>query len=106
MAQQSDQPEYPKVEPEIIPPAHSRAYSNTQPPGWRGTPDFSQMRGSQRVYVTRIGPFGLAITLLAFAVLTVAILLALIGAVLLWLPVVALVVGAVIVARVFRRRIF
>jgi uncharacterized membrane protein len=106
MTQQSDQPEYPKVEPEIIPPAHSQTYSRTRQPSWGTAADFRQMGGTQRVFVTRLSPFSIAIMLLAFAVLTAAILLALIGAVLLWLPAVALVVGAVIVARVFRRRIF
>lgn len=102
MAQQPEQPEYPRVEPEIIPPDHSRAW----PPGWRSHPDFYQVRGTHRIQVTRLGPFGIAIMLLAFAVLTAAILLALIGAVLLWLPVVALIVGALVAARLFRRRIF
>jgi hypothetical protein len=103
MAQDSNQPEFPRVEPEILPPDHS---SRARPPGWGGDSSFRQMYGTQRVYMTRLGPFSIALMLFAFAALTAVILFALIGAVLLWLPVVALFVVAAIVARAFRRRIF
>ena len=106
MAQQSDQPEYPRFEPEIIPPDHSgTSRPRSWQPSWGDGSGFRHMRGSHRVYVTRLGPFGIGIAVLAVAVLIGAILLALIGALLLWLPVVALVIGAAIVARIFRRSI-
>lgn len=107
MAHDTDQPENPRFEPEIIPPEHSRAsQSRTWQPSWSAGAGFRQMHGNQRVYVTRLGPFGIGVALLAFAALTAAILLALIGALLFWLPVIALIVGAAIVARIFRRSIF
>ena len=101
MANDRDQPELPRVEPEIIPP--DRAASG---PGrgadWRRAAwrPFGQNEapGMRRVYVTRIGPFGFAMLMLGFAILAAAILLVFAGAILLWLPVVALliVIGAIV----------
>jgi hypothetical protein len=97
MASDRDQPELPRVEPEIIPPDRAG-----RGPGWRrpAWPPYRQGEtpGMHRVYVTRIGPFGFAMLTLAFAILAAAILLVFAGAILLWLPVVALliVVGAIV----------
>jgi fatty acid desaturase len=92
MANDRDQPELPRVEPEIIPPDRAG-----RRPGWH-TYGPNGAAGMHRVYVTRIGPFGFALLTLAFAILAAAILLVFAGAILLWLPVVALliVVGAVV----------
>ena len=100
MANKQDQPELPRVEPEIIPPDRHRGPgrgSDWRRPAWRpygpnGT------AGMHRVYVARIGPFGFAMLTLAFAILAAAILLAFTGAILLLLPVVVLliVVGAIV----------
>ena len=97
MVSDRDQPELPRVEPEIIPPDRAGRGS-----GWRraAEPPYGQSEtaGVHRVYVTRIGPFGFAMLTFVFAILAAAILLVFAGAILLWLPVVALliVVGAIL----------
>jgi hypothetical protein len=101
MANDQDQPELPRVEPEIIPPDRQERGPGRgfdwRRPAWR--PDGqNQTAGMHRVYVARVGPFGFAVLTLAFAILAAAILLVFSGAILLLLPVVALliVVGAVV----------
>jgi hypothetical protein len=101
MANDQDQPELPRVEPEIIPPDRAGRGpgrgSDWRRAAWRPYgPD--QAAGMHRVYVARIGPFGFAMLTLAFAILAAAILLAFTGAILLLLPVVVLliVVGAIV----------
>jgi hypothetical protein len=100
MANDRDQPELPRVEPEIIPPDRQgrgpgRGF-DWRRPAWRADGQ-NQTAGMHRVYVARIGPLGFAILMLAFAILAAAFLLIFAGAILLWLPVVALllVVGAI-----------
>jgi len=101
MAHDQDQPELPRVEPEIIPPDRQERGPGRgfdwRRPAWR--PDGqNQTAGMHRVYVARVGPFGFAVLTLAFAILAAAILLVFSGAILLLLPVVALliVVGAIV----------
>src|ERR1700730_17005305 len=102
MANDKDQPELPRVEPEIIPPDRQEREPERGPgrgSDWRAAwrpHGPNQTAGMHRVYVTRIGPFGFAMLMLGFAILAAAILLIFAGAILLWLPVVALliVVGA------------
>jgi hypothetical protein len=101
MANDQDQPELPRVEPEIIPPDRQERGPGRgfdwRRPAWR--PDGqNQTAGMHRVYVARVGPFGFAVLTLAFAILAAAILLVFSGAILLLLPVVALliVVGAIV----------
>ena len=96
MANDQNQPERPRYEPEIIPPDSSRHRSD-----WR--PYASGGGGTQRIFVARLGPFGIALMVLAFAVLVAVIMLAVLGAVLLWVPVVALVVAVAAVMRFLRR---
>jgi hypothetical protein len=100
MANDQDQPELPRVEPEIIPPDRSERAtargSDWRRAAWRPYGQ-NETAGMNRIYVARIGPFGFAMLTLAFAILAAAILLVFAGAILLWLPVVALliVVGAI-----------
>ena len=100
MANDQDQPELPRVKPEIIPPdRQERGPGNG--PDWRRAAwrlfGQNETAGMHRVYVTRIGPFGFAMLTLAFAILAAAFLLIFAGAILIWLPVVALliVIGAI-----------
>jgi hypothetical protein len=101
MANDRDQSELPRVEPEIIPPDRQERGGpgrgfDWRRPAWR--PDGqNETVGMHRVYVARIGPLGFALLTLAFAILAAAFLLIFAGAILLWLPVVALliVVGAI-----------
>lgn len=86
MANDKDVPERPRVEPEIIPPDRSRGRS-----AWP-THDYSGVGGTQRIYITRLGPFGGALLMLILAALAAVILLAFVGALLIWIPLVALIV--------------
>jgi hypothetical protein len=92
----SDEPELPRVEPEIIPPDHS------------GRSDFwrqGSFSGSRYVYTTtRIGPFGFALLLMAIGALVAIFLITLVGAVLIWIPVVILVAAVAGLFRFFARR--
>ncbi len=100
MANDRDQPELPRVEPEIIPPDRQDRGpgrgTDWRRPAWRPYGQ-NETTGMHRVYVTRIGPFGFVLLTMALAILAAAILLVFAGAILLWLPVVALliVVGAI-----------
>jgi len=105
MAYDPNQPERPRAEPEIIPPDRDGGRAN-----WRHAPStprrgggFDDLRGTHRVYVGRVGPFGIALLLLAIAAIVAIILIAVLGAVLIWIPVIAaaVVVGAFF--RLFRR---
>jgi hypothetical protein len=97
-------PEQPRTEPEIIPPGQTGRWSDQS--SWqpaRGPFGFGQARGTQRIYVARLGPFGFAVLMLVFALLAVAVILAVIGAFLIWIPVVALLVVVAAVYRFLRR---
>jgi hypothetical protein len=102
MTDKSDMPEQPRAEPEIIPPDRTN-----RAPDWRHRawpPDGSAwVGGAQRIYVGRIGPFGLALLMLIVGVLAAVILLTVVGAVLLWIPILVLLVAAGAVYRLLRR---
>ncbi len=93
----SDRPERPRVEPEILPP--DRHQGRDWPPSYGS----SQSYGTYRVHVTRIGPFGFALMLLVIGLLGAVFLLALIGTALIWIPLVAALVVIALIARLFRR---
>jgi len=101
MANDPSEPERPRVEPEIIPPDRNR--SSDRGPTWPPPYGFTQMRGSHRIYVSRIGPFGFAIMLLVVGLLAAIMLLLLIGAALIWIPVVAVLVIIAAISGVLRR---
>jgi hypothetical protein len=102
MANDRDQPELPRVEPEIIPPDRAGRGSGWRRAAWPPSGQ-SEAAGVHRVYVTRVGPFGVAMLTLAFAILAAAILLVFAGAILLWLPMVALLIVVAAIFRFFRR---
>lgn len=79
-------PERPRAEPEIIPPDRDPGR-----PAWRRSA-FPDIGGTQRIYVTRIGPFGGILLLLAVFVLAAVVLLAVLGALIIWIPIVGLIV--------------
>lgn len=97
MAQDRNEPEKPRVEPEIIPPQRGRGQS--WPPY-----GFSETGGAHRLYVTRISPFGFALMMLAIGLFAVVFLLILIGTALIWLPVLAALVLVAAIFRFFGRR--
>jgi hypothetical protein len=100
MTDTGDEPERPRVEPEIIPP------DRTSQSEWRYSPwragGFGGTRATQRIYVTRLGPFGIALLLLAIAAVVAIILIAALGAVLIWIPIVTVVVVIGALLRLFR----
>jgi len=93
MSDDLDRPRRPAVEPEIIPPGRARTF------------DWSRDRAyaSHRIYVSPIGPVGIALIFLVLGVVLAILLLAFLGAVLVWLPLLALAVLAGAVVRVLRR---
>ena len=94
MAQNRDEPERPRVEPEILPPERGGG------PAWPPPPyGFSRTRSAHRFYVTRLSPLGLALLMLAVGLLAAVFLLILIGTALIWIPVVAVLV---VIAAIFR----
>ena len=62
------------------------------------------VHGTQRIYVTRLGPFGIVVLGLLIALIAAVILIVLLGAVLVWIPVVILFVAAAVVSDLLRRR--
>jgi hypothetical protein len=98
MPSYSNEPERPRVEPEILPP--ERNGRNAAGQGWPPPPyGYSQSADhSQRVFVARIGPFGFALAMLVMSLLAAVLLLLLIGTALIWLPFVAgiVIIGAVV----------
>jgi hypothetical protein len=105
MANDPNRPERPRAEPEIIPPDRDGGSGNwrrTPYHPWRGS-GFEEIRGTHRVYVGRVGPFGIALLLLAIAAVIALILIAVLGAVLIWIPVIAVAVVIAAFFRLFRR---
>ena len=94
MANNRDQPERPRSEPEILPPDNNWPDRDGS---WPRTYGYDQRRSRHRVYVGRIGPLGFALLVLIVALFGGIFLVALIGAVLIWLPVLLVfaVIGAI-----------
>jgi hypothetical protein len=105
MAYDPNRPERPRAEPEIIPPDRNGGQADwRRPPSnpWRGR-GFEELRGSQRVYVGRIGPFGIVLLLLAVAAIIGVLMIAVLGAVLIWIPVLAVAIVLAALFRLFRK---
>ncbi len=107
MVDDPDQPERPRVEPEIIPPDRNPRRPDWRQQAWRRQtwqPFFSTAADeTQHIYVGRLGPLGVALLILIVGVIAAVVLLALVGAVLIWIPVVALLVAVGALFRLFRR---
>jgi uncharacterized protein (DUF697 family) len=86
--------EAPRAEPEIIPPGH---------PGWRSMRDDFDVHGTQRIYVTRLGPLDVIVLGPLIALMAALTLIVLLGAVLFWIPAVVLLVAAAVVLKLLRR---
>jgi len=95
MPAHSDEPERPRYEPEILPPDRGRNGQNWPPPPYGYT---AGPQGSQRIFITRIGPLGFGLATLVVGLFAVVLLLLLISTALIWLPFVAAIVilGAVV----------
>jgi hypothetical protein len=101
MAEDSNRPERPRLEPEIIPPARGRRESEWQYDVWR--PYVSSTGGTHRLYVARLGPFGLAVLMLLIGIVVAVLVLAVVGAILVWIPILALLLAAGVIFRFWRR---
>jgi hypothetical protein len=95
MPTHSNEPEQPRVEPEILPPDRSRNGQTWPPPPYGYGPGAS---GSQRIFITRIGPLGFGLATFVIGLFAVVLLLLLISTALLWLPFVAalVIIGAIV----------
>ena len=106
MVDNSNKPERPRAEPEILPPERSGAPDDRRF-GGRGTnmpPPFgTTARGTRRIYVGRIGPLGFALLLVAIALLGALMLFILIGAALIWIPVVTVLLVIAAISGLLRR---
>lgn len=100
MVDDTDPPERPRVEPEIIPPERARRRSDWHRPPWSDA--FGETRATHRIYVRRVGPFGIALLLLAIAAIVAIVMIAALGLVLIWIPLVAVVVIAGALVRLLR----
>jgi hypothetical protein len=107
MVEDTNQPQRPRAEPEIIPPDRTprrsdRHQQTRHQQTWR--PFTSTVADeTHRIYVARLGPFGIALLMLIVGVLAAVMLLAVVGAVLIWIPLVALLVAVGAVFRLLRR---
>jgi hypothetical protein len=88
-------PERPRVEPEIIPPDRTRSAR-------QGAPYFES--GTHRVYVTRIGPLGGVLLMLALALFVAVGGLLFVGALLISIPLVAFLIIIGVIAGLLRSR--
>lgn len=101
MAYINDPPERPRAEPEIIPPDRGgRRYDWRNSP-WYGTA-FTDAGGTRRVYIRRVGPFGIALLMLAIAAVVALVMIAAVGVVLIWIPIIAVIVVAGALFRMLR----
>jgi hypothetical protein len=90
-------PEYPRSEPEIIPPARDR----TQAYGTEWFPGGTQ--GSSRVFVAKLGAWKLLGIVLLIGLVAGAVLAILLGALLITIPIIGLLVIVGIIASQLRR---
>ncbi len=97
MAKDNDFPERPRAEPEIIPPDRGG-------PRWVWPPHHDAGGSTHRIYITRLGPFGSGLLVLALLALAVVIVLAFVGALLIWIPILALIAIIAAVSGLLRFR--
>ena len=88
------------IEPEIIPPDHSRAEAmHGRPDPWGSTNVYT----THRIYVRRIGPLGIFLAALLIGTLAAVVFVVLVGAFLIWIPVTILLFVAAVVIGLMRR---
>jgi hypothetical protein len=98
------QGENPRSEPEIIPP--DRAGRRTEQ-GRPQTRVFIDAHGTERVYIARLGPLGVILSVLTTGILATVMLVLLFATFLIWVPlVIFFIAGAMIVGllRTYYRR--
>ena len=88
------------IEPEIIPPDHSRAEAmHGRPDPWSSTNVYT----THRIYVRRIGPLGIFLAALLIGTLAAVVFVVLVGAFLVWIPVTILLFVAAVIVGLMRR---
>jgi hypothetical protein len=98
MIEQSKPPtQEPRFEPEIIPPGRVDERSA------RDAHAYVNVHGIHRVYVGKVGPFGMILLALVIAIVLAVVLFVLLGAILIWVPIVFLLVAAGIISGLLRR---
>lgn len=101
MADNSNRPERPRLEPEIIPPARGRRGSDWYQDVW--PPYVSAAGSTHRIYIAKLGPFGFALLMLVVGIVAAMVVLAVVGAILIWIPILAILLAAGVVFRLLRR---
>jgi hypothetical protein len=96
-----DRPERPRAEPEIIPPDRSGRQHDWRNPPWYGDA-FTGARGTRRVYIGRVGPFGVVLLMLAIAAIVALAVIAVVGVALIWIPLIAVIIAAGALSRLLR----
>jgi fatty acid desaturase len=91
-------PEYPRSEPEILPPERDRGRAGSRPYVWIWTAD-----GSGMPRATVPGVFAILLAFAFAGLVATVILLVALGAVLFWVPVIILVMSALLLSAVFRQ---
>jgi hypothetical protein len=89
-------PERPRIEPEIIPPDRTRSARQSAP--------YFETGGTHRVYVTRIGPLGGVLLMLALALFVAVGGLLFVGALLISILLVAFLIIIGVIAGLWRSR--
>ena len=98
MSDDINQPERPAVEPEIIPP------DRPQSSGWPRSRIHVSTGTQHTIYISPLGPIGVALILLVLGLIAAVFLVVVVGAVLIWLPLLAgLVVAGAVARRLMRR---
>jgi hypothetical protein len=94
-------PEQPHFEPEIIPPARGRTQAHPPGPEW-----FSgNARGTNRIFVARVGPWSIVGIVLLIGLFTGVVLTILLGTLLIAIPVVGLLIAGALIANALRARL-
>jgi hypothetical protein len=92
----SQPPEKPRFEPEIIPPDHAQARSNSERSGW------IHESGVHRVYIGRVGPLGIGLLALGAGLFAAVAILLVLGAFLILIPLVGLLLAVAIISGLAR----
>jgi hypothetical protein len=92
------EPEFPRSEPEIIPPARGGTQTYRSDPGWFS----ASTRGSDRVFVARMGSWSILGIVLLVGLVAGATLAILLGTLLIVLPVVGLLIAGAMISSALR----
>ena len=98
MPRQTLKPELPRSEPEIIPPGRGRAQAYRSGPDWFAAGE----RGTNRVFVARMGNWSILGIVLLVGLVAGATLAILLGTLLIALPIIGLLIAAAMISSALR----